>query len=91
MHRVCAVLSDRIEANPDKFIRLDYHPLLLSVRERLAKLIGAETEECVMVPNASSAAGVILRGLQWKAGDIIIASMFISTVKSAPSSTVTFQ
>lgn len=67
-------------------MRLDYHPLLLSVRERLAKLIGAQTGECVMVPNASSAAAIILRGLQWKAGDTVIASM--STVSTTQSSTI---
>ncbi|KAJ3557662.1 hypothetical protein NM688_g1347 [Phlebia brevispora] len=74
VHRACAVLTDKIEANPDKFVRLEYHPLLLSVRERLAKLIGADMEECVLVSNASTAAGIILRGVDWKAGDVLIAA-----------------
>ncbi|KAF7793726.1 hypothetical protein EIP86_004842 [Pleurotus ostreatoroseus] len=72
VHRACTVLSDKIEANPDKFIRLEYYPLLLSVRERLAKFLGAKTEECVLVPNASAAGSIILRGVQWKSGDVMI-------------------
>ena len=77
VHRVCTVLGDHIEANPDKFIRLEYHQLLLSVRERLAKLIGATTDECVLVPNASSAAAIIIHGLGWQENDVIISGKFI--------------
>src|ERR1700736_878141 len=38
-------LTALIERNPDKFMRLTFAPLLEHVRERLAKFIGAETDE----------------------------------------------
>lgn len=72
VHRACTSLTDHIEANPDKFMLLEYRHLLVSVRERLAKLIGAETDECVLVQNASSAAASILHGFPWQEGDIIV-------------------
>lgn len=78
VHRACTVLADHIEANPDKFVRLEYHHLLLSVRERLAKFIGAQTDECVLVRNASSAAATVLHNLAWRDGDIIVPGRLIS-------------
>lgn len=65
-------LTDIVESNPDKFHRLEYQPLLISVRERLAKFIGAHVDEVVMVPNASYGLNTILRDLDWKSGDIVI-------------------
>lgn len=79
VNRACKALGDRIEANPDKFMRLDYHRLLVSVREKVANLIGVPTDECVIVPNASAAAGIILRGFDWKAGDIIVGGAYQTT------------
>lgn len=66
------VLSDIIEENPDKFFRIDWYPLLNSVRERLAKLLGARKEEIVLVQNATVAAAVVLRNFIWREGDVLI-------------------
>lgn len=67
-----ARLTDIVESNPDKFHRLEYQLPLIAVRERLAKLIGAETDEVVLVPNASYGLNTILRDLEWKAGDVLV-------------------
>ena len=32
----CSALSDKIEANPDMFMRLTYHHILIAVRENVA-------------------------------------------------------
>lgn len=65
-------LALEAEARPDKFMRLTYIPMIASIRARLAKLIKADADECVMVPNTSHGVNNILRNFPWKAGDIII-------------------
>lgn len=74
VQRAANVLSDQIEENPDKFFRIDWYPMLDSVRERLAKFIGARKEEVVLVQNATVAALVVLRNFEWRDGDILIGS-----------------
>jgi hercynylcysteine S-oxide lyase len=68
----CDRWASQIEVNPDLFFRRRYQPLLVSVRERLAELIGANTDECVMVPNTSHGLNTVLRNFEWHHGDIII-------------------
>lgn len=72
VQRSANVIADLVEESPDKFFRLDMVPLLASVRERLAAFIGAEKEEVVLVPNATSAAGIVLRNFDWKTGDVLV-------------------
>lgn len=68
----CGKLTREIEWNPDLFMRLTYQPLLIDVRQRVANLIGAKLDECVLVPNASMGVNTVLRNFEWEAGDIII-------------------
>jgi len=68
----CKVITDEIEANSDKLMRLAYEPRSTRCRERIANLIGAETDECVLVPNATHGVETVLRNISWKEGDIII-------------------
>jgi len=80
----CDDLTIRIEANPDLFFRRVYQRPLVQVRERIADLIGAEPDECVMVPNTSHGLNTVLHNFCWNEGDIILRSaVFInrSTVK----------
>lgn len=65
-------LSLKIEANPDLFMRLRYQPILNGVREKLANLIGANVNECVLVTNATLAINTILRNFDWEEGDTVI-------------------
>ncbi|KAF9790913.1 PLP-dependent transferase [Thelephora terrestris] len=68
----CKVISDEVEANPDKFIRLTYEARWIRCRQRVADLIGAEVEECVLVQNTSHGLDNVLRSIDWKKGDFII-------------------
>ncbi|KAG6846998.1 hypothetical protein H0H93_010662, partial [Arthromyces matolae] len=65
-------LEDQIESNPDLFMRLDYQPLWIDVRRRVAQLIGADVDEVVLVPNASMGVNTVLRNFEWEEGDTII-------------------
>lgn len=68
-------MTMEIEANPDRFHRISYQAPLLDIRRKLAQLIGANTDECVLVPNASSGLNIILRNFEWEQGDIIVPCM----------------
>ena len=72
--QACNTLTDEVEANPDKFMRLNYGTHLARCRERVAGLIGAGVDECVLVPNAIHGINTVLRNLGWKKGDVIIKS-----------------
>jgi selenocysteine lyase/cysteine desulfurase len=61
------------ESNTDRWMRFSYLPRLTAVRQRIAALIGAKTEECVMVTNASYGISTVLRNIEWQKGDIIVA------------------
>ncbi|KAG2107569.1 pyridoxal phosphate-dependent transferase [Suillus cothurnatus] len=68
----CEKLSAHIEANPDRFVRIECIRHWTEARTRVAKLIGAETDECVLVNNTSHGIATVLRNFEWNEGDIII-------------------
>ncbi|CAK5280419.1 unnamed protein product [Mycena citricolor] len=68
----CTALAAQAEANPDMWNRVTYLPLLTRVRERVAALLGAQTDECVMVANASAGVSTVLRNIEWAKGDVIV-------------------
>ena len=72
--RACRAIGDEVEGNPDKFIRLTYEALWIKCRERIAKLIGAHVDECVLVPSATHGVNTVLRSIDWNEGDAIIKS-----------------
>lgn len=55
-------------------MRITYKPLLVNVRERVARLIGANIDECVMVPNATHGVNTVLRNFEWSEDDTIVGS-----------------
>jgi len=69
---VCDDLTTHIEANPDRFMRIECIDHWNEARNRVASLIGAMTDECVFVTNASHGINTVLRNFEWKEGDIII-------------------
>ncbi|KAJ6541803.1 pyridoxal phosphate-dependent transferase [Mycena capillaripes] len=69
----CKVMDSEAESNPDRWIRFTYAPRLTNVRQRIASIIGAKAEECVMVPNTSHGVSTVLRNIEWKTDDIIVA------------------
>lgn len=71
-------LSVEIESRPDLFIRILAKDRLAAVRERLAHLVGAATDEIVMVTNATHGVNTVLRNLIWSSDDIIVGGKFVS-------------
>jgi len=69
-------LTLRIEANPDLFHRVEYQPLLINSRQKIANLIGAKLDEVVLVSNASMGVNTVLRNFSWEEGDIIFACVY---------------
>lgn len=69
----CKLLDSEAESNPDRWIRFSYLPRLTSVRQRIAAMIGANAQECVLVPNTSHGISTVLRNIEWEKNDIIVA------------------
>ena len=69
--QTCKATTDEVEGNPDRFVRLEYPASLNDCRERIARLIGAHVDECVLVPNAIHGINGILRKIGWQKGDVI--------------------
>lgn len=74
--QACSKLDTELEGNPDKFILITFRERLKVIRARVAKVINAETDEVVVVPNATHGLNTVLRNIDWKSGDIIIKSEF---------------
>ncbi|KAH8117757.1 PLP-dependent transferase [Phellopilus nigrolimitatus] len=68
----CEQISREIESNPDRYMRSTYIPLLQVVRGRVAELLGADIDECVIVPNATHGVNTVLRNLSWGETDIVV-------------------
>ncbi len=82
VQRFCNELTNKVEANPDRYHRFSFKPLLVDSRERIAQLVGAHTDECVFVSNATAAINTIMRNLEWNANDIIIQSAYPFTLST---------
>ncbi|KAJ7837375.1 PLP-dependent transferase [Mycena olivaceomarginata] len=54
-----------------RWMKFTYTPRLINVRQRIAALIGAKTDECVLVPNASHAISTVLRNIEWQKDDVM--------------------
>jgi len=74
-------LTLRIEANPDLFHRVEYKPMLVNARQKVADLIGAKLDEVVLVSNASMGVNTILRNFDWEEGDIIYSCAYLEIKK----------
>src|SRR5436190_15655602 len=75
---------DRMEANPDHFLR-DVVPVeLRNAARELGRFIRATPEDVVFVENATSAVNAVLRSLDFKPGDeILINSQSYGAVRQA--------
>ncbi|KAI0326632.1 PLP-dependent transferase [Cubamyces sp. BRFM 1775] len=77
-----------IERNPDKYHRLVLRPgLLEKARESVAKFLEVETDEVVLVPNATHALNTVLRNFEWREGDVLIGA---TTTYDAVSNTIRY-
>ncbi|KAI0749409.1 PLP-dependent transferase [Daedaleopsis nitida] len=80
-------LSYEVESNPDQFNRFTFRPLLNKSREAVAKLIGADTDEVVMTPNATHSLNTVLRNFEWRDGDLLIGA---TTTYGAVANTIQY-
>lgn len=63
---------------PDRFIKLEYEIALIKLRSRLAEFLHCDTDDLVLVTNASAGVNTVMRSLTtvWEKGDKI---MYYST------------
>jgi len=79
-----AAWRDRMEANPDHFLRDVLPPVLRNAAGELARFVGADGEDLVFVENATAAINAVLRSLDFKPGDeILINSQSYGAVRQA--------
>ncbi|BFZ57735.1 hypothetical protein PYCC9005_004788 [Savitreella phatthalungensis] len=81
--------TDRIEQAPDVFMRIEVGPELEKVRGQLAELVNCDTDELVLVPNATTGVNVVLRSLSYEeqGRDTIL---YFSTIYGACGNTVEY-
>lgn len=60
------------EARPDTFIRYTYPKLLQAARSAIAPLLGADVDEVVFIPNATTGINTVLRNIDFQEGDVVI-------------------
>lgn len=76
VHKAAQDLSFKLEANPDRFLRLECLDYLNDVRQRLANLVKVDRDEIVLVPNTSVGVNTVLRNFEWEKDDVIICCEF---------------
>jgi len=62
----------RMERNPVLFIARELEGLLDQARGSLAEFVGADADDLVFVPNATSGVNTVIRSLQLEAGDQLL-------------------
>src|SRR3954454_13107429 len=75
---------DKMEANPDRFLRDVLPPALRNAARELGRFIGAGADDLVFVENATSAINAVLRSLEFGPRDeILINSQSYGAVRQA--------
>ena len=65
-------LQERLERQPVRFLIDEFEPLWNEARRTLAQFVGADTNDLVFVPNATTGVNTILRSLKFKRGDELL-------------------
>ena len=60
------------ESNPDQFYRFDVFNYLDAARDKLSSVVGVDSEDLVIIPNASEGMNAILRGVVTSAASAIV-------------------
>ena len=69
--QACKAITDEVESNSDKFMRLKYEGLWTKCREKVARLIDARVDECAFVPNAIHGINTVLNNIKWRKGPLL--------------------
>ncbi|KAH6912178.1 pyridoxal phosphate-dependent transferase [Coprinopsis sp. MPI-PUGE-AT-0042] len=80
-------LQHKIEKNPDLFHKITYQPMLIESRAQLAKFLNVQTDELVLVQNATTCVSTVLRNFFWEKDDVLID---FSTSYTAINRTMTY-
>jgi isopenicillin-N epimerase len=75
----------RMEAQPTRFFFLEAPAALRAAAGALAKFVGAEADDVVFVPNATTGANAVLRSMRFAAGDEVL---HVSHVYNAVRNTI---
>ncbi|MBE9040849.1 aminotransferase class V-fold PLP-dependent enzyme [Oscillatoriales cyanobacterium LEGE 11467] len=62
----------QLESEPTRFFGREYEDLINKAREKLAAFIGADAEDVVFVPNATTGVNTVLRSLVFQPGDELL-------------------
>ncbi|MGV3771921.1 MAG: aminotransferase class V-fold PLP-dependent enzyme [Verrucomicrobiales bacterium] len=65
-------LRNRLEAQPIQFLVRELEGLWDGARQTLARFVGAEADNLVFVPNATSGVNTVIRSLQFSVGDEVL-------------------
>jgi isopenicillin-N epimerase len=65
-------LQDRLERQPVRFLVDEFEPLWDDARRTLAQFVGADADDLVFVPNATSGVNAVLRSLEFKPDDELL-------------------
>ena len=60
-----------VERQPVRFVDREMLPLLAHVNRRLAKFVGAESSDLVLLPNATAAINTVIKSIEWHSGDMV--------------------
>lgn len=60
-----------VERQPVRFVDREMLPLLAHINRRLAKFVGAEASDIVLLPNATAAINTVIRSIDWRPGDTV--------------------
>jgi isopenicillin-N epimerase len=64
--------QDRLESEPVRFMQRELEPELDAARAELAAFVGADAEDLVFVPNATTGVNTVLRSLRLAPGDELL-------------------
>lgn len=65
-------LRSRLEQEPLRFFGREWEPLIDNARSKLAAFVGADAQDVVFVPNATTGVNSVLRSLNFSADDEIL-------------------
>src|SRR5688572_29468365 len=67
----------RMEANPDRFLRYELPGALRAAAGHLARFLHAREQDVAFVENATSGVNAVLRSLEFRPGDEILATSHV--------------